>query len=174
MDCSPFLRDEAMLVLVYVSDEEDQSPSAVNLYVDLFRGLKHNNPDLIRGYAIVGPDPAGCSSIDGDAMPGTRYIDTAMRLGGMDMSICELDYGPLYTDIINDIVEPKRRFVLGAAPVITSLEVHVGGELAYRGTGPNNGDYYYDAATNAIVFSFTSVPPAGEIIVVNYQIACLH
>ena len=59
-----FLRKEASLELVFLSDEEDQSAPELDFYKDLFYDLKGN---LLHVHAIVGPQ-GGCSSSNGDAV----------------------------------------------------------------------------------------------------------
>ncbi len=72
-----FLREEAALEVVFVSDEEDQSPESLEAYLNFFRELKgFDRPDLLHLHAIVGP-PGGCSSVNGIAQAGHRYLDLA-------------------------------------------------------------------------------------------------
>lgn len=59
-----FLRDDAALSVVFVSDEEDDSPQRVDHYLDRIKGLKgaagFRDDGLINLSAVVGDPPAGC------------------------------------------------------------------------------------------------------------------
>jgi hypothetical protein len=67
-----FLRDDASLEIVFVSDEEDQSRADLTFFIDFFSSIKGAlNDTLFHASAIVGP-PGGCSSSAGDAVEGER------------------------------------------------------------------------------------------------------
>ena len=59
-----FLRDDAALSIVFVSDEEDGSAKPVGEYLTFFKGLKgdrgYRDDTLINMSAVVGPPPSGC------------------------------------------------------------------------------------------------------------------
>ena len=50
-----FLQENAHLFIIFVSDEEDQSPSEVALYVDFFRTLKWWSASSVRWRAVGAP-----------------------------------------------------------------------------------------------------------------------
>ncbi len=84
-----FLREEASLEIVFVSDEEDQSRASVEFFVDFFRSIKGAlNTSLFHASTIVGPR-GGCTSGDGEADAGDRYMDIAEATGGEVASICD-------------------------------------------------------------------------------------
>ncbi len=59
-----FLRENSALSIVFVSDEDDLSPSPVNEYIQFFKGLKgdqgYRDDSLVNLSAVVGDPPAGC------------------------------------------------------------------------------------------------------------------
>ena len=58
-----FLRDEAKLSIIFVSDEPDNSSSEVPFFIDFLRSIKGmRNTSMIETYAIVGDDPRGCQN----------------------------------------------------------------------------------------------------------------
>lgn len=71
-----FLRDEAALVIIYVSDEEDQSPLTVAQYEAFFASVK----------------PSGVS-VSAVADAGTRYESITSFYGGLRLSITAPDWG---------------------------------------------------------------------------------
>lgn len=109
-----FLRDDAILAILFLTDEDDQSllpgqpePSGADVddpfwreanlapvqgFVDNFLALKDGNPEMLFAAAIVGDpigdpydlDSTGC----GDAEGGFRYAAAATAMGGYWRSIC--------------------------------------------------------------------------------------
>jgi len=59
-----FLREDAALSIVFVSDEDDDSSLPVSEYLTFFKGLKgdrgYRDDTLINLSAVVGPPPEGC------------------------------------------------------------------------------------------------------------------
>ena len=88
-----FLRDEAKLYIIAVSDEEDQSRGPVGLYEDVFRQIKGiGNRDLISFSAITGlGNNQGCRS-----RSGSRYMELAANLGGVTQDICAPELASQY------------------------------------------------------------------------------
>ena len=80
-----FLRAEASLAIIFVSDEDDQSFRTTATYLESFTRASND----VRVNAIVGPDRGGCSS----ASPGRRYLSLAEETGGQSGSICDDDLG---------------------------------------------------------------------------------
>ena len=95
-----FLRDQAKLVVIAVSDEDDQSSGTVDFYVDWLKNIKgFHNADMMSFSAVVGYDEttkkaASCATGKGGvANPGPRYVDVASRTNGISRSICSTDWG---------------------------------------------------------------------------------
>ena len=94
-----FLRHDAALFIIMVSDEDDMSYGPVQYYYRAISSYKgRGNDGRISVSAIVGPppqpgvedDPGGCHEADrGSAVWGARYIELASLTGGVATSICE-------------------------------------------------------------------------------------
>lgn len=163
-----FLRADAALAVIYVSDEEDQSNSAWDFYRDFLKNIKgFRNTELLRVYAIVGDPRNGCSSSDGDAAAGDRYVNVAQACGGFWRSICQPDFTPVFRDIGSSAFGLRRQFFLSRLPDPRTIAVTVNGT---RQSAP--GDYSYDDPSNAVVF--TNPPAPGATIVVEYETICLR
>jgi hypothetical protein len=163
-----FLRTDAKLAVVIVSDEEDQSPSAPDFYVDLLNNIKGpSSSALVSLSAIVGDSASGCSSANGQADPGNRYIEVASRTGGRVRSICSSDWGQIAADLGVDVFASRAGFPLSRLAVPSSILVTVNGQNA------PSGSWTYDANTNAVVFAAGSLPGAGATVVIDYDTLCL-
>ena len=183
-----FMRDDALLTIIWVSDEDEHSEDTpVADYVDFFQSLKQS-PDRVKGYALVGPPTGtgdnglgGCNGgaqggwMGGPAQgaqPGDRYVEAVDALGGFWFSIC--DFGkeavgqpPLLEQIGADAFQPVVDFALSEEPDPASIVVTVGDEPCTEG-------WTWDASTNTVVFD-TSSPcfPGPEVtVVVNYDPVC--
>ncbi len=155
-----FLRDEAALAVVFVGDEDDHSPDAVDTYLRFVRELKGaSQPNRAVLFAIA-PTENSCSTAGGT---GNRYFEAATRTGGEVMDICSADYAPVLRNVANKAFGPQDRFPLSAIPDGTGFTVRINGAVVGSG-------WSYDAGTNSIVFS--PMPPAAARIEISYRMVC--
>jgi len=159
-----FLRDDAKLAVVFISDEDDSSGNTVSFYETFFKGLKGNNPSLLSMSAIVGPtDMSTCPTA---SSTGSRYIALANATGGVVDSICTPDWAASLEKLSRNAFGPKRSFKLSDQPGDPSrITVQVNGTAVTSG-------WSYDAPTNSVVFTSDAVPAAGAIIDVTYPLGC--
>ena len=163
-----FLREDAKLTMIVISDEEDSSPSTVDFYVDAFKNIKgYRRPDLMSFSAVVGEEPSGCSSSAGAAGAGIRYLEVARRTGGLERSICTTNWGQLANDLGLDAFGAKSDFYLTREAIDTTIEVRVDGVLV-----PRAGNWNYDAASNAVSFEATATPAQGAEVRIDYGTIC--
>ena len=171
---STFVRPDAKLALIVLSDEEDQGASqSVQYYTDLFQQLKGaKNTQLFAFHAIVGDVPDGCQATVGGvtiaAEAGKRYQEAVTRTSGIFRSICSTDWGKIADDIGLDAFAPRLQYFLTRTCDTSTLKVKVSGTLQAIGI-----DFDYDAPSNSIVFKASSAPPPGATIVADYDTACL-
>ena len=162
-----FLRDNAALELVFLSDEEDQSPARVSFYIDFFKSIKgFRNDGLIHASAIVGPR-GGCQSNFGSADAGDRYIDVVDATGGTFHSICVQDYGPALNAIGDRAFGLRVQFFLSRVPDPGTIVVTVQG-------APRDRGWDYDEDSNSVIFDAGSVPQPGEHVVIDYTAFCFR
>ena len=177
-----FMRESAVLALVFVSDENDCSDDnylpdssegslcyeneglvTTAEYVRKYKGLKGIEGRVVAS-GIVGPDAsAGCNT----TWPGKRYMSVAEALDGVVGNICEADFGNIMDDIGTRISAPATVFYLSYAAVEETIQVHVDDEEIL----PDDGDgWTYDDEFSAIRFDGSYVPDFGSTIVVSYDI----
>lgn len=167
-----FLRQDAYLALIFISDEEDQSTNTVDFYVNYFLAIKgFRNTNLFSASAIVGDAPSGCGGFQADA--GLRYIDVANRTGGIFESICTSDWSSSLQNLGLSVFGYKSRFFLGNQPVAGTVEVEIDG-VAINGTAPSGQvRWNHDPTTNSVNFAPLAIPEPGSQIVVRYRPECL-
>lgn len=170
-----FLRPEAALEVVFVSDEEDQSPDEVENYLDFFRAIKgYERPELLHLHAIVGP-PGGCSSANGSAEPGLRYRNIANATGGAVYSICELDFAKGLEGIGEIAFSSQMTYPLSQIPAPPTISVSIEG-LPCPATTSGVFNWIYDAQSNEVRLTEEGICKArpGELVEITYELLCFE
>ncbi len=160
-----FLRHDAALAVIFVSDEDDKSFNVVNFFHRTFETLKGaGNENRVVGGAIVGDRTDGCSGAGGTAAPGERYHDLVQAMGGSVGSICEGDFSNTLNQLGLTVAGLDRRFSLSdESPEVASIVVKVDGvEVA------ENRDTGWTFENGSIFFSGSYVPPPKAVIEVSY------
>jgi len=161
-----FLREDAALAVIIVSDEDDHSPRSVDFYQQFFGDLK-GSTSMLSVSAIVGTEAPSCTGPAGAALHGPRYIDVAEATGGVVASICEANWGQTLFDVGRNSFGLERKFVLSATPEPSSIAVRVDGTAQTGAVA-----WRYEAATNSIVFGDADIPLPSAIIEVTYALVC--
>lgn len=116
-----FLRPDAYLYLIFVSDEDDESSPDVRSFWRSFETAKGvGNDGTVTTAAIVGEDPNSCG-----ATPGNRYKALSALTGGDLGSICDADFAKTLRKLATNAVGLKRKFALARPPNLETLEVRV-------------------------------------------------
>jgi hypothetical protein len=158
-----FHRDDAVVQIVVLSDEDDHSDGPVGDWLHSYHALAGGEGYAL--HAIVGDLPSGCASGTSAADPGARYLDAAAQTGGFVDSICADDYEAILGHVGLSVAGLLDTFVLSNFPDPDSIAVWVDSDVVAM--DPANG-WVYDPGGNAIVFTGTAVPTAGAAITVTY------
>jgi len=168
-----FLREEASLETVMLSDEEDQSTATPDFYTDFFRSIKgFRNDALLHVSTIIGADinsntPGDCMTGNGSADAGRRYGTVANATGGTIGSICASNFSSFLQNIGNRAFGLRREFFLSRAAEPATVEVRVNGQRQTVG-------WVYDETTNSVVFDRDNTPEPGNEIEVEYEARCFQ
>jgi hypothetical protein len=162
-----FLRRDAVLSLVFVTDEREQSPQSVDYYLGVFQAIKGSRSTEL----------FTASSISRDGMCGLnspRLRNIALRTGGVSAPICTTNWARTLEDLSQQAVGFRTRFFLANQPELTSVQVFVDGELIPATEQPSGRvNWTYDFSTNSINFNPISVPGPDSSIVVDYTPECI-
>jgi len=169
-----FLREEAKLIIVAVSDENDQSDGSVDYFMDFFASLKGvRNTERMDISAIVGDMPDGCQGPGGEADPCGRYIEIAGLSGGVQESICTDDWGAALENIGLDAFAGMRDFPLSRPASPDTIEVLVDDEPVEQAACPGcAGGWWYYLDGNSVYFGDGTVPEKGATIEISYDTVC--
>jgi hypothetical protein len=162
-----FVRPDARLVIIAISDDDDVSSGNVNDYIDFFRNVKgFGNSQLVSFNAIAGDVPNGCGTAD----PSPRYQQAASALNGQLYSLCAPSWSALLMSIGFNTLQLRSSWTLSRAADPNTLSVSVNGRVVAQ--DPNNG-WTYDTASNTITFHGSSVPMPASTIDVHYSAVCV-
>ena len=186
---SGFLRSDAFLSIVIISDEDDFSHNTsankgwqygysglhtVQSYVDWLDGFTNSTVDR-RTYNVnaifIQDQDCADTLVGGWFSNNYRYAEIADLTDGIKADICG-DFANELQVISDKIVQLSTQFYLNRLPVPETIQVKINGQtIDQKTTGPNG--WLYNADANSIVFYGSAVPPQGAIIDVNFDPATL-
>lgn len=177
---SQFMRNDADLIVIYVTDEDDFSCESgcfgvepennpddvvydIDRYISYFGNVKRpfNRQTLV--FPIVGlhlTNPCTVASL------GTRYMELQTSLdSGASGGICLSQLPTSFQNIARFLADRGVVFPLSVPATGDAISVFVNGvQVPYS---PDDG-YIFDSASNSIVFTGNSIPPNGATIEVVY------
>ena len=175
-----FLRNEAVLAVVCVTDARDQAPQAPVFYLNQLLNIKGAQRSSQFTYNVVGPflpsAPSGCSY--DDANDG-RHEFMVQQTNGVKEEICTPNWAVALERIGKNAFGYRTNFFLTSRP---DLAATMGIQVAIDGVpipsvdpDPNLASriWDYDATNNSINFEPLYVPEPGKTMTVTYITACI-
>lgn len=156
-----FLRPDARLVIIALSDEDDQSNIEVNLAAGQIRRAAGTGVSL---FAIVGNPGQGCNGPQGMAAASPRWGELTARLGGQQFSYCG-DVDDHMDAIIASLFDTTRAS-LSADPVPETITV------TQNGSPVPSANWQFRRASTSVVFTSTA-SLGSDPIEIAYQAYCL-
>lgn len=153
-----FLREDALLHVIFVTDEAEQSSGAWEDYLARMRAAKGTGW-LLRASAVAGELPDGCKTLSNSANAGRGYYEVVQATSGAFLSICSA-WGD-NVSILADATIRRDTFPLSRAPDPTTVQVTVNG--AAMATG-----WRWEAEPNTIVFETAYAPTEGDVVEITY------
>ena len=164
MNLNPYsltwMRPEAGLLVVFVSDEDEQSnvnypvPSD---FLSWYTGLRMGSVFMASVVNVGEPDSV-CDHYVNPIDYGERYMEATSVLGGTVVDICSDDWAPGVTDATHSI-EPYESLTLTHKAEPDSIRVFINGSL--------NNDWNYQESDNTVYF--TVIPSAGQLVEIGYR-----
>ncbi len=164
MELNPYaatwMRSDAALLVVFVSDEDDQSDelSSHGDFVTWYSARRFGNV-FLASVVMQEDDVSVCEGLTYGSQPGRSYMEATNQLFGTVVDICADDWTPGVTDATAQI-EPYEEITLSKTPVPATIRVFVD-QTPYS-------DWTYDASTNTVYF--TVVPGGGSLVEVGYVV----
>jgi hypothetical protein len=157
-----FLRPDAYLIIMILSDEEDKSSKPVQTYINNYALFKGGNTGLVKLYSIVNLNQEDLKSSYESI--GLRYIQAASLSDGVFASI-RSQFSQTLSSFSNEILTLLSSFALSkkrsSDPEHSAIAVYVDGALS--------SEYVYDYTANTIQFNTGFFPPTDSLIDVSYK-----
>jgi hypothetical protein len=153
-----FLREDAYLAVVILSDEEDQSPHSPIYYADYLKQHKREG-GLVKVYSIVDVNLTNKGS-SGITTGYARYAEVSKKTAGTVADIRE-DFYRVLSEMGESIINLLDSFALAHQPIDGTLRVYVNDILVTN--------YTYDKTSSSIKFDRNDLPPVGAKIKVTYM-----
>jgi hypothetical protein len=178
-----FLRPDAELLVVFVSDEEDCSntqPAGTMDNLDCYNSPRRLTPvsELVTAYQALRPSPTQVrlSAISGPSfaspacsettLPGLRYIEASLSTGGRAESICTTDWSGTMSRIAESALGLSSSFQLSHVPLDGTLEVMSDEQPVPQADGDG---FTYDRAANTVTLHGSYTPARGTTVEVSYE-----
>lgn len=182
-----FIRTDAHLAIIIISDEEDFSWNGstnkqeanngagdytnlytIQHYLDELVALKGTAPDIFSVSAIgIKPGDVACKDANGaDGKYMQRVKDMVDATDGVMGSICDPSFANTLDEIQDNIGTLSTQFFLSRLPNVASIVVRINGVMI-----PNNATngWTYDSTNNSVKFHGTAKPAQGATISIDFD-----
>jgi hypothetical protein len=167
-----FLRDDALLAVIELSDENDKSQGDANHYASMLDKLKPQAEDgrksWIFNFIGVLADSPQCRTFNNYSEPGAVQMQLADMSGGNKESICSTNLSSAVTNIKARIIQILTDYYLSEKPQVVTIQVAVNGQLVPQDSA-NGWSYIEDGSKYIVRFNGTAVPPADADIRIDYK-----
>lgn len=163
-----FLRPQAALEVIVLSDDNDYSPKSVASYLSAMATTASWPTGKVRRlHALVAP-AANCPAAAAPTAVGTRYLDAATATGGLAATICDADYSAFMAQVGALVFGTTPEVALTALPLAGTIAVNVAGKPC-----PATA-WKYQANGNRVILDSPAACAAvsGAAVTVTYQLAC--
>jgi hypothetical protein len=159
-----WMRPDAGLLVVFVSDEQEQSDSHfidVPDFISWYRSIRGGsvfaasiiNLDATESVCLTSPNPIDV---------GTRYMDATAAFSGNIIDICADDWTAGVADAAASI-EPHESWILSHSPVEESIRVFLNGAVQDSGMTT----WTYSASDNTVYFH--TIPGGSTLVEIGYR-----
>lgn len=163
-----FLRDNANLVVVFLTDAEDQSQMGADEFVARLKSIKANTTGTVSAVAIYAPTSGSCQF---DSDKPVKFEKALTDLNAKTAAICDPQLKKSLTDIgdllTGGMASVSRNIKLPLAPELSTVKV------TYGATSLQLGDFYqgwiYDYKTMMLKigedFDFKTQPVGTKLLI---------
>lgn len=168
-----FLRDDALLVVIALSDGDDKSKSeniAVNYFKDFLNSIKPPHSDgsqaWIFNFIGVLKLNTTCTTFDDYSEPGVTFMGLVNASGGTMGSICTSSLPGAVSNIRARVIQILTDFKLSSKPLESSIVVKINGQVIPR-SNVNGWDYI--PSLNVVRFFGSAIPAVDVAIAVDFK-----
>ncbi|MFZ5439279.1 MAG: choice-of-anchor D domain-containing protein [Myxococcota bacterium] len=182
-----FLRQDANLAVVVISDASDQSAQPVSYYQNLLVNVKGFQRLSYFTFSAVTPragTPPGSCTYDDTGANSARYDPIVQYTSGVSDEICNSNWSSTLQNLGRTAFGFRTQFYLNNTPDLGSARVSVrinGMNVPSGCTNPNDDtcgggqctNWCYDSASKSIKFNATTTPQPGAPLEIQYTQACM-
>lgn len=164
-----FLRNDAFLAVIVLSDEDDQSVRTQKYVTDFLDNIKPKWVDGTRSWSMnfigVLADTTQCRTYNNYSDPGLFYMGLADASNGTKESICSTDFTNAVSNIRRRITQILTDYRLDKLPLVSSIAVSVNGQPVPQDS-ENGWSYIEDK--NLVRFNGSYIPAADAVIKIDF------
>lgn len=174
-----FLRNDAVLAVVCVTDARDQAPQAPVFYLNQLLNIKGSQRANQFTYNVVGPflpsSPSGCAYDDPN---DGRHDFMVSQTNGVKEEICTPNWATSLERIGKNAFGYRTNFFLTSRPDLMAgpIQVAIDG-VSIPAVDPNpltmSRIWTYDATNNSVNFEPLYVPEPGKTLTITYIAECI-
>ncbi len=169
-----FLRPEASLAVVIVSDAADQSPEPVTYYQNLLVNVKGIERLSSFSFNTITPTlnspPLNCTYDDTTAN-SSRFAPIVSFTSGVSEEICNTNWSIALQTLGKTAFGYRTQFFLNGTPDLAKQDIIVRINGVVTPNGPSTWEY--EAVTNSVKFNPVATPAPGSSMDIEYVQACL-
>ena len=168
-----FLRPNAILAIIMITDAAEQSAETATDFLDFLRVTKGGLKKVV-SYGVFAPSDFGCSVSDSIwNYAGSPYEELIKATSGKTYPLCK-DFGAALADLGKDLVSRISRpsIRLQTRPRLRTLTVNYLGKPLKGGPQSEGGYWIYDFDMNSIRFhNLDFAPGENEEVEIVYEVA---
>lgn len=165
-----FFREDAMLVVNVLSNEDDDSGQSARYWENYFESKKPRWRDGSRSWMLnyigVLSISSSCATFGNYAEPGTLFMELADLSGGVKESICTTSLSSAVRNIRARVLEVITEFKLSQKPVLETLVVKINGQVIPQSA---TDGWTYNPSRNSLTFHGSAVPAPDSKISVDFK-----
>lgn len=151
-----FLRPKTHLIVIMVTDEEEQSSISAADFLKTMIAMK-GNPQLFKVYAALQAADFGCPQYSTSSTlnyAGSPFEAAVKGTNGKVYSTCTPDFGTKLADLSRDIISTvsSPTILLKARPIPSTITIYYKDTYLQGGDLEDKGLWTYDPENNAIRF----------------------
>jgi hypothetical protein len=175
-DNAGFLRPDANLGVLVVTDAPDQSAGTAAYYVSAFlaiKGARKANQFSLSAVAGFNPNPPSTCPPYDTAPDDGKYRDVVSATRGVAEEICTQDWASSLQRLGKNLFGYRSSFFLTARPDLAQpFTVTLDGVAVPATDAQGNPAWTYDAVTNSLTLQPLYVPEPGQALQVDYVVSC--
>ncbi|OQW46114.1 MAG: hypothetical protein A4S09_16905 [Proteobacteria bacterium SG_bin7] len=155
-----FLRSDAFLIILILSNENDYSSDKAQDYVDFFNELKPPLEGRERGWmlnfiGVTGAKDENCTTFGDYKDVGYRYLDLVRYSGGQAHTICTTNLKNAVDNVQKVLLTLLTEIILERVPDVETIKVYFNNVEVPK--DEHNG-WSYRAEKNSVIFHGTFIP----------------